>query len=143
MVKHVVAFAALMIGMSAGNASAQQCLHGADETPDQAVRRREALTATRMLNTLQANGAGSRGGAYLRHDELAAAPYALKMKQSTDAATRRVSLDPLGDILPGWALTLDVSENRYWFMIKDRMDPCGFAYFSTQDGLIYTAQPLR
>ena len=143
MVKPVVSLAALMIGMSAAAASAQQCLHGADETPDQAVRRCEALTATRMLNTLQANGAGSRAGEYLRHDELAAAPYALKMKQSADAATRRVSLDPLGDILPGWTLILEVAEKRYWFMIKDRTDPCGFAFFSNQDGLIYTAQPLR
>ena len=143
MVKHVVALGVLVIGLSAGTASAQQCLHGADETPDQAGRRREALMATRMLNTLQASGAASRGGDYLRQDELAAAPYALKMKQSTDAATHRISLDPLGDILPGWKLTLDVSEKRYWFMIKDLTDPCGFAFFSTQDGLIYTAQPLR
>jgi hypothetical protein len=143
MVKQVVALVAIVIVMSAGTASAQQCLHGADETPDQAVRRREALTATRMIGTLQANGAGSRNGQYFRVDELAAAPYAQTMKTSTNETMRRISLDPLGDILPGWKLTLDVSSKGYWFMIKDRTDPCGFAFLSTQDGLIYTAQPLR
>jgi hypothetical protein len=141
MVKHVVALAALMIGMSAETASAQQCLHGADEKPEQAARRKEAITAARAVHNIQANRGG--GPLYFRHDELAAAPYAQTMKTSTNETTRRISLDPLGDILPGWKLTLDVSEKGYWFMIKDRTDPCGFAFVSTQEGLIYTAEPLR
>lgn len=53
------------------------------------------------------------------------------------------ALDPLGDILPGWKLTLDLTQKGYWFMIKDTTDACGYAFVSTQDGLIYTAQPLR
>jgi hypothetical protein len=50
---------------------------------------------------------------------------------------------PGTDILPGWTLMLDVGFNSYWFMIKDKTDPCGFAYVSNQTGLIYTAEPIR
>jgi hypothetical protein len=140
-VKHLVAFTTAVLAMSAVTASAQQCLHGADEAPEQAARRREAITAARTVHNIQANrGSGPR---YFRHDELAAAPYAQTMKTSTSETILRISLDPLGDILPGWKLTLDVSREGYWFMIKDRTDPCGFAFVSTQEGLIYTAQPLR
>ena len=141
MVKHLVAFTTAVLVMSAGTASAQQCLHGANEAPEQAVRRKEAITVARTVHNIQANrGAGPL---YFRHDELAAAPYAQTMKTSTNETIRRISLDPLGDILPGWKLTLDVSREGYWFMIKDRTDPCGFAFMSNQEGLIYTAQPLR
>jgi hypothetical protein len=31
----------------------------------------------------------------------------------------------------------------YWFMIKDKLDPCGFAYISNQAGLIFRAEPIR
>jgi hypothetical protein len=140
-VKQLVAFAAVVIVMSAGTASAQQCLHGADESAEQAQRRREALTATRTINNIQANRGNSP--VYFRHDELAAAPYAQRMRTSTSEIERRLSLSPLEDMLPGWKLTLDVSPTGYWFMIKDTTDPCGFAFVSTQAGLIYTAQPLR
>lgn len=40
-------------------AYAQQCLHGQGETPDQAARRRDAVTATRMIHTIQANQPGA------------------------------------------------------------------------------------
>ena len=141
MVKRLVAFTTAVLVMSAGTASAQQCLHGANEAPDQAARRKDAITAARTVHNIQANRGG--GPLYFRHDELAAAPYAQTMKTSTNETIRRISLDPLGDILPGWKLTLDVSREGYWFMIKDRTDPCGFAFVSTQEGLIYTAEPLR
>ena len=41
----------------------QQCLHGPNETPQQQARRREALTATRTVNNLQANQPGAATGA--------------------------------------------------------------------------------
>ena len=59
------AFAAALLGATA--AHAQQCLHGQGETPDQAARRREALTATRTVNNLQANQPGRATKTYLRH----------------------------------------------------------------------------
>jgi hypothetical protein len=54
-----------------------------------------------------------------------------------------MSLNPAEDIVPGWALTLDVTEKGYWFMVKDAQDPCGFAFISNQTGLIFTAEPIR
>lgn len=43
----------------------------------------------------------------------------------------------------GRKLTLNKTDNGYWFMIKDKTDPCGFAFISNQQGLIYTAEPIR
>ena len=37
----------------------------------------------------------------------------------------------------------DVTERGYWFMIKDKIDPCGFAYVSNQVGVIFNAEPIR
>ena len=48
---------------------AQQCLHAGAESPDQAVRRREALSATRLVNALQANQPGATQRRYPRHEE--------------------------------------------------------------------------
>jgi hypothetical protein len=31
----------------------------------------------------------------------------------------------------------------YWFIIKDTTDPCQFALVSNQEGIIYTAHPIR
>lgn len=59
------------------------------------------------------------------------------------AQTRRISLNPQEDFVPGWTLTLDVSETGYWFMVQDKTDPCGFAFVTTQAGAILTATPLR
>ena len=144
MAKQIVTMAFVVMAMSGGSAFAQQCLHGPDESAEQAQRRRDALLATRTLSTLQANHAGRSGGHYARHDELLATAYAqTTIKQSTNETIRRMALNPTDDILPGWTLTLDVSSSGYWFMIKDKTDPCGFGFMTTQAGAIYTAQPLR
>lgn len=126
-----------------GGTAARQCLHGSDETAEQATRRREALTATRTINNIQSNRPDARNGIYLRQDELAAAPFAMGLKDSTSDPARRISLTPSQDILPGWKLTLDVSEKGYWFMITDTTDPCGYAFISNQNGVIFTSEPLR
>ena len=127
----------------AGNAFAQECLHNASENAEQATRRREALTATRNVNNLEANQPGAANRSYLSHDQLASSPYAAKMRESMDATAKRISLDPVADILPNWQLTLDITARGYWFMIKDKIDPCGFAYVSNQTGLIFRAEPIR
>jgi hypothetical protein len=123
--------------------AARQCLHDGSETAEQKARRLEALTATRNINNIQANRPEARDRQYLRQDQLAAAPYAQKMKNSTSEVDRRISLNPIQDILPGWKLTLDPTEGGYWFMIKDTTDACGYAFISNQNGVIYTSEPLR
>lgn len=113
---------------------AQQCLHAGAESPEQATRRREALSAARLVNTLQANQPGAAQRHYLKHEELMAAAPGLP-------ATFK--LVPGENIVPAWKLTLDVTPTGYWFSIEDTADPCGFRYISNQQGLIFTAEPLR
>lgn len=127
-------FAFGLVVMCASTASAQQCLHGASESADQTARRREALGAARLVNTLQANQSGAAQRRYLRHEDLAAAAPNLPPT---------FKLAPADQIVPGWKLTMDVSARGYWFAITDTTDACGFRYISTEDGLILSAEPIR
>jgi hypothetical protein len=129
--------------MAMGTGYGQQCLHGANETADEATRRREALTATRTINNIQANQPGAANGLYLRHEELAGSPFAADKRQWTSDVMKRISLVPDAEILPNWKLTLEVTQRGYWFMIKDMADPCGFAYISNKAGVIFRAEPIR
>jgi len=65
------------------------------------------------------------------------------MRESPNETVKRMSLNPGTDVLPNWQLTVDVTTQGYWFMIKDRMDPCGFAFVSNQAGFILQAEPIR
>jgi hypothetical protein len=143
MPRHFAAIAVVYLGLASGAAFAQECLHGAAESADQTARRREALTATRNINNIQANQPGAAKGQYLRHEELSSSPFASKMRESTSETVKRMSLNPGTDILPDWQLTLDVTRQGYWFLIKDKIDPCGFAYVSNQIGVIFRAEPIR
>ena len=143
MLKHTVVLAVLFSALAAGTGSAQQCLHGANETPDQAARRRDALTVTRNINNIQANQPGAASRMYLRHIDLGGSPYATKMRESTNETVRRISLSPNDEVLPKWKLTLDVTPDGYWFMVKDLADPCGFAFISNQAGVIFSGEPIR
>jgi hypothetical protein len=118
----------------------QACLHGPDETPPERARRRDALTAARNVNNMQANQPGASGKRYLRHEDLAGSPFA---QTQTTPGFKALNLARGEEILPGWVLTLDVGDDGYWFMIKDKTDPCGFAYISNEQGVIYTAEPIR
>jgi len=143
MPKLFVSLAVLCAALVTGTAYAQECLHGTTEKPEQAARRREALTATRNINNIEANQPGAARGIYLRQEELAASPYAAKMRESADETVKRISLAPGTEILPNWLLTLDVGQKGYWFMIRDKADPCGFAFISNQAGVIFRAEPIR
>ncbi len=143
MPKSLASLVIVCAALVTGTAYAQECLHGAAERSEQAVRRREALTATRNINNIEANQPGAAKGVYLRQDELSGSPYALKMRETADETVRRISLAPGTDILPNWLLTLDVSQKGYWFMVKDKADPCGFAFISNQAGVIFHAEPIR
>ena len=126
-----------------GTAMAQTCLHGASEAPEQRQRRQAALASARTINNIQHNRPEARQGTFLAHEELAAAPFAAKLKATSNSALQQLVLAPNQDIVPGWRLTLDVSKNGYWFGITDTTDPCQFTFISNQSGLIYTAEPLR
>lgn len=133
-----IAFAMLASLVLAGPALAQTCLHASrEESAEQLARRQAALTAARTINNIQYNRPGAREKVFLRHEELASAPFATKLPANT------VLLTPDQDIVPGWRLTLDTYSGGYWFAITDKTDPCMFTYISNHSGLIYTAEPLR
>ena len=70
---------------------------------------------------------------------------AFAAQQSGPAAERLRQLDftPGKELTSGWTLTLDVTAEGYWFMLRDTPDPCGYTLISNQSGLIFVAQPLR
>jgi hypothetical protein len=143
MAKHSIVYLSLSVWLMTGTAHAQQCLHGANESADQAARRREALTAARTINNIQANQPGAAKGQFLRHEELASSPLAERMRQSSNETMKRMSLAPGSDVLPNWQLTVDVTTQGYWFKITDKTDPCGFGFVSNQSGVILQAEPIR
>jgi hypothetical protein len=124
----------IVVMFCASHSFAQQCLHGPSESPEQAARRRQALAAARLVNTMQANQPGGAQRRYLRHEDLATAAPNLP-------ATFKLA--PTAEIVAGWRMTLDVSATGYWFAITDTTDPCGYRYISTEDGLILSAEPIR
>jgi hypothetical protein len=138
--KKLILAAAAIAALSDTAYAQQQCLHGANETPEQQTRRREALGAARNVNNMQANQPSARARKYFTHDQLATSPFALKQ---SDPRFKALNLTPGEEILPGWELKLDVSDETYWFVIKDKTDPCSFAYISNAAGIIYTAEPIR
>jgi hypothetical protein len=98
----------------------QECLHGSSETPPQAVRRQAALQLARQLNTTEAAAHRQAQSYYVLSDlhGIAPAPDGFHVQLSTDGAS-------------------------YAFSIKDTLDACGFAFFSDQDGVIFTGTPIR
>ncbi len=118
-------FAALVgsVGLvPASKVLAQQpaCLHAAGESADQQLRRRQGLLYTRQINTAEAR-AFSQAPVYQPLNLLRIPPSAPE----------------------GFVAHLAVDANGYAFSIKDSTDPCGFAYFSDQDGVIFAGEYIR
>jgi hypothetical protein len=143
MAKKIAVAVMLSLFVRAGMTSAQECLHGPNEDASQAGRRRDALTAARTINNLEANQTGAVNRIYLRQSDLANSPFAMTLHDSPNETIKRLSLSPNSEIVPGWKLELDVTENGYWFAIRDLRDPCGFRFVSNQSGLILRAEPIR
>ena len=106
------------------------CLHVVgQETPAQQLRSIAALSATRAINTAEA-GYHAKTGAFASREEL--------------APVLDARFNPsVPEIVPGFTLTLDLTPKGYWFSVTDTTDPCGYRLISNQDGLIFTAQPIR
>jgi hypothetical protein len=118
--------AAILAGGIALGAAAQQpqspqnCLHSPAETADHAARRQAALQLARQVNTTEAQ-ANQQGHTY----------YALS------------DLPGLASEIKGFKVQLSTDGGTYTFSIKDTMDPCRFAYFSDQEGVIYSGMPIK
>ncbi|HYL17397.1 MAG TPA: hypothetical protein VEV20_01855 [Burkholderiales bacterium] len=104
------------------DAQPAQCLHGANEASDQRARRQGALFAARMINSLEAVASQPQhGGTY-------------------------VPLADLKDFSPlstDFTVSLTADKTSYAFMVKDTTDPCHFAFYSDQTGLIYAGEVIR
>jgi hypothetical protein len=124
-------------------ALAQECVPGAPLTADQQARRKQGVQLTRTINNLEANQPGNRTKTYLRQVELPSSEFAKRATGGSAEMIGKMNFTPGQELRPGWQLTLDVTADGYWFMIKDKTDPCGFAYISNQNGLIFEAQPIR
>jgi hypothetical protein len=142
MLKRVALLTITFAALAGNPLFAQQCLHGSGETAEQAIRRREALSATRNVNNLQANQPGAVSGKFLQQAELPTSPFAAS-SEKTIAYFKKLNFTPGADLMPDWQLTLTLTSDGYWFMIKDKTDPCGFAYISNQVGVIFNAEPIR
>jgi hypothetical protein len=112
--------------------AAPACLHEAGtETPDQQLRKQRAVGHARTINSAEAAfhvkaGTGKYGelGQLVAYQFLKPAPAG-------------------GQYVPGFDLHLDVTDKGYWFSVVDTTDACGFRFISNQDGLIFTAEPIR
>ena len=136
----------LTIGLAAmtiGAAHAQPCGPGATLTPEQTARRQDGVRMARTINNLEANQPGNASGKYLPQTELAASPYAATLTGAAADFFQKLNFTPGAEVMPGWELTLDVSERGYWFSLKDKTDRCGLTLISNQRGLILVAEPLR
>ena len=124
-------------------ALAQQCVPGAPLTPEQTARRRDGVRLARTVNNLEANQPGARNKKFLTQAELASSPFAAQATGPQADFLRQLDFTPGREVMAGWTLTLDVTAEGYWFMVRDKSDPCGFTLVSNQAGLIFEAQPLR
>lgn len=107
--------------LCASTSYAQQCLHGTDETAEQKSRSRAALRLMRQINTAQATTGMEKAKKFLPLEEL-----------GVDAASA-----------PGFTPKLTTDGKSYSVLLKDSTDPCGFALLTSEEGVIYTAMPLR
>jgi TonB family protein len=122
---------------ASGQAAALQCRHDANESASEEARRRNALAGARLINTLEATQPGARSNQYLDVAALA------QLAAGRPPASIPLSFNPGTELLPGFDLRLAVTDAGYWFMIRDKTDPCGFAYISNQQGVIYRSEPIR
>lgn len=125
--------AIIMAGMlhaarPAAQPESNTCLHqrGA-ETPVQYNRRIAALTAARLINTAESAYSSHAGAGFYGNIDALVANNAL----------------PKAPAVPGFEVHLDVLDRAYWFEVVDKTDPCGFRFVSNQNGLIFTAEPIR
>ena len=134
---------AALVCCHAARADAQQCVAGAAPSPEQLARRTEGVRLARAVNNLQANQPGARERKFLKQADLPTSAFMAQQSGPAAEFLRQLDFTPGKEITPGWTLTLDVTAEGYWFMLRDKSDPCGYTLVSNQQGLIFVAQPLR
>jgi hypothetical protein len=112
---------------SARGQTREGCLHGADETPAEQQRRREALSAVRLIyGLLERVPVNPRG--YPDWDTLARSKAVADLK-STNALAKKMQWGT-SEPLPGWRITYEAGGTIVRFALTDTTDPCSFTYSS-------------
>jgi hypothetical protein len=114
----VVALAASIGFLLTAEAQGQQCLHRGEESAGERLRRQAAVDFVVELNAAQTRQQRETG----RYASLA------EVRQSTTA--------PLG-----FVPRLVVDQFGYMIKVTDALDPCGFALFSDERGVVFEALP--
>ncbi len=94
------------------------CLHGPDETDAERQRRTAAISHLRSINTAQARRTGQ--GAWLELRQLSVGPAPA-----------------------GFGVQLATFDGGYLVSMKDTLDPCRYALFSDNAGLIFVGRPMQ
>jgi hypothetical protein len=97
-----------------------QCLHGPGEDPAQKTRRQTALRFVRAVNTAEANEGMRKAKKYLPMETLT-------------LETREVE---------GFEAQFTTDGKTYSLILKDKTDPCGFAFSTNQAGVIFQGYPI-
>ena len=117
--------AAALVLLGSRAASAQDCLHGQMESPANQARRQQAVRLARQINSAEAS--------------FGIMPRQIPSDQRYKPLDQlRVPAAPVG-----FQVMLHTDGRTYSFSLKDSQDPCGYALFSDQSGVIYEATPLR
>lgn len=100
-------------------AAAQSCLHGPDESETERGRRTAAIAFVAQVNAAEA-----------------------KLQRERGTYVALVDAVGMTTVPLGFVPRLTFDRWSYAISLKDVLDPCGFALFSDQDGLVFEARPL-
>jgi hypothetical protein len=101
--------------------ASRQCLHGTVDAPVQKERREQALQLAHRVHAAEMRARGGPRGSQ---------PYAPLPDLS------------IGRVPEGFEVQLTTDGETYSFTIKDRTDPCRYAIFSDQEGVIFHGTPV-
>ena len=106
--------------VAAQQSAASKCLHGDTEVPEQRARRMAALALARDVNTMQAM----------------TFPKSKLYQPLANLALNR-------QVPEGFRLQVSTDGASYAFSVKDTTDPCMFAFFSDQTGVILHGRAIQ
>jgi hypothetical protein len=130
-----VALVALLL--FTGPITSQECLHGTDESAENAGKRQHFVRIVRVINIVQKEQWEATGRYLTRHDM--AVKETLRSRDG-DSVVEGLVFDGADEFID---LRLTTDPNSYTLSLKDKADPCGFALSTDQSGVIYRAEPVR
>lgn len=139
--KKLIGTAFVSIALFSVTGWGQDCLHGPNETPQENDRRMHALAVTRFVNTVEHRYKNTHGK-FLPSSELQDAAIVGEMGLTDTYAHKNASFAAGTDVLQGFELSFTLGEDSYSFRVTDKMDPCGFSFFSDQRAVIFEGHAI-